>query len=59
MKDKNMKKFTIKLENPIKRRDFIAMDLLTNPLYRQKIVKSKKIYDRKKLKPIKQILVEK
>lgn len=39
----------IKIKN-IKRRDYIALELYTNKLFRQKIVKSKKLYNRKKFK---------
>lgn len=43
------KKMTITVKIP-KPRDWIARDLHLNGLYRQRIVKSKKVYDRKKLK---------
>lgn len=42
----------------IKRRDPIARDLLTNGLYKQKIIQSKKIYNRKKMKSGKEIMKE-
>ena len=40
----------------IKRRNPIAYDLLTNGLYRPKIIKNKKKYDRKKLKNGKELI---
>lgn len=39
-------------KNPIKRRDFMALELYTNGLFKHKIIKSKKIYNRKKLKKV-------
>lgn len=47
-------KITVKLKNTIKHRNFIAKELWTSGLFKQKIVKSKKIYNRKKLKSIKE-----
>lgn len=47
----------MKKQNKIpKRRDPMAYDLLTNGLYKQKIVQSKKVYNRKKLKKGKAII---
>lgn len=43
-------KIQIKVNNPIKRRSAIAMDLCLNPLYRNKAITSKKVYNRKKIK---------
>lgn len=40
----------------IKRRDPIAYDLLTNGLYKPKVIKNKKKYDRKKLRKGKDLL---
>ena len=40
----------------IKRRDPIAYNMLTSGLYKQRIVKSKKVYNRKKLKNGKELL---
>lgn len=45
------KTITITYKAP-KRRDMVAYDLWTNGLYKQKVIKSKKIYNRKKLKKI-------
>ena len=39
-----------------KRRDPIARDMLTSGLYKQKVVQSKKVYNRKKLKNGKELL---
>lgn len=41
---------------PIKKRDPIAYDLLTNGLYKPKVIKNKKKYDRKKLRKGKDLL---
>lgn len=43
------KKITISFKTP-KPRNMIAYDLFTNGLYKHKVVKSKKAYDRKRLK---------
>lgn len=40
----------------VKKRDPIAYDLLTSGLYKQRIVQSKKVYNRKKLKKGKELL---
>ena len=40
----------------IKRRDPIAYNMLTSGLYKQRIVKSKKVYNRKKLKNGKELI---
>ena len=40
----------------IKKRDPIAYNMLTSGLYKQRIVKSKKVYNRKKLKNGKELL---
>lgn len=40
----------------IKRRNPIAYDLYTNGLYKPKVIKNKKKYDRKKLKNGKELL---
>lgn len=45
------KKITISFKAP-KQRDMVAYDLFTNGLYKHKVIKSKKAYDRKKLKKI-------
>lgn len=45
-----MKKKTIKKRNPT------AFDLFTNGLYKQKVIKNKKAYNRKKLKKGKELL---
>ena len=50
MKEKNMSKLLIKIKNPLKKRDMVAFELWNNPLYKQKVIKSKKIYNRKRLK---------
>ena len=39
-----------------KRRDPIAREMLTSGLYKQKVVQSKKVYNRKKLKNGKELL---
>lgn len=39
-----------------KRRDPIAREMLTSGLYRQKVIQSKKLYNRKKLKNGKELL---
>ena len=36
--------------NDITHRNFVAKELRSNPLYRSKIVVSKKVYNRKKIK---------
>jgi hypothetical protein len=59
MKEKNMSKLLIKIKNPLKKRDMVAFELWNNPLYKQKVIKSKKIYNRKRLKSLKQIIWEK
>ena len=48
MKQKQMKK--------INKRNPIAFDLLTNGLYKQKVIKNKKAYNRKKMKKGKELL---
>ena len=44
------------MKKTIKRRDPIAYNMLTSGLYKQRIVKSKKIYNRKKLKNGKELI---
>lgn len=46
----------MKKQKQIKKRDPIAFDLLTNGLYKQKIIKNKKVYNRKKIKNGKELL---
>ena len=46
------KMIKISIKNPIKRRDFMALELYTNGLFHHKVIKSKKIYNRKKLKKV-------
>ena len=45
-------KILLKL-NEVKHRNFVAKELRSNPCYRSKVVVSKKVYNRKKLKQIK------
>lgn len=47
-------KIVIKMKD-VKHRNFIAKELHSNPLYRSKVVVSKKVYNRKKFKSIKNI----
>lgn len=47
-------KISLKIKNPIKRRDYLAKELWTSGLFKQKVIKSKKIYNRKKMKLIKE-----
>lgn len=54
-----MSKLLIKIKNPLKKRDMMAFELWNNPLYKQKVIKSKEIYNRKRLKSLKQIIWEK
>ena len=42
----------VTFKNPIKRRDFMTSELYTKGLFKHKIIKSKKIYNRKKLKKV-------
>lgn len=44
------------VKKTIKRRDPIAYNMLTSGLYKQRIVKSKKVYNRKKLKNGKELI---
>ena len=44
------------VKKTFKRRDPIAYNMLTSGLYKQRIVKSKKIYNRKKLKNGKELI---
>lgn len=44
-------KILLKLKE-VKHRNFMAKELRSNPLYRSKVVVSKKVYNRKKMKPI-------
>ena len=44
------------MKNTIKKRNPIAYDLMTNGLYKPKVIKNKKKYDRKKLKNGKELL---
>ena len=44
------------VKKTIKRRDPIAYNMLTSGLYKQRIVKSKKVYNRKKLKSGKELI---
>ena len=45
-------KIVIKTQD-IKHRNFMAKELRSNPLYRSKVVVSKKVYNRKKFKSLK------
>lgn len=44
------------MKNIVKKRNPIAYDLMTNGLYKPKVIKNKKKYDRKKLKNGKELL---
>ena len=44
------------MKNIVKKRNPIAYDLMTNGLYRPKVIKNKKKYNRKKLKNGKELL---
>ena len=44
-----MKKLSLAHKNILKRRNVYAQELLLSGLYKQRIIKSKKIYNRKKL----------
>lgn len=45
-------KILLKLKE-VKHRNFMAKELRSNPLYRSKVVVSKKVYNRKKFKSLK------
>ena len=46
------------MKNIVKKRNPIAYDLMTNGLYKPKVIKNKKKYDRKKLKKWERIIKE-
>ena len=45
-----MKKLFLVQKNPIKHRNIYARELMLSGLYKQRVIKSKKIYNRKKIK---------
>lgn len=47
-------KINLKIKNPVKHRNYLAKELWTSGLFKQKVIKSKKVYNRKKMKLIKE-----